>query len=208
MLLKLKFAKNEIKKQMAVVILAAGNSSRMGTHKALLKFDDKYNFIQKIVEEYKNAGCEKIIIVANSQNISEISASVSEYINETLIIIENQHPEWERFYSLKKGLEKIKDYSFCFIQNCDNPFVSEELILQLIQNFQRDHVVIPEYNGLKGHPILLCQNIIKRLIQMENINLKLNKISNGYKSKIVQVADGSILLNINTIEEYEKLFSK
>ena len=53
MLLKLKFAKNEIKKQMAVVILAAGNSSRMGTHKALLKFDDKYNFIQKILKPQK-----------------------------------------------------------------------------------------------------------------------------------------------------------
>ena len=42
------------KKNCSVVILAAGNSGRMGEAKSFLKWNENTTFIQKIIDEYKN----------------------------------------------------------------------------------------------------------------------------------------------------------
>ena len=54
-----------MKNKYAGLILTAGRSSRMGTHKALLKLNDK-TFIEHITLNMIKSGCSKIIIVYSS----------------------------------------------------------------------------------------------------------------------------------------------
>ncbi len=191
---------------LGVVIQAAGYSSRMGTHKSLLMFDEKKRFIQKIVEVYKNAGIEKIVIVANCENIEAISDLFSKSGLEYLTIVLNEHPEYERFFSLKVGLKEVEGCKACFIQSCDNPLVNEKLVFMIKNEFKADHVVVPCYLNSKGHPILLCGSIAEEILKIEKHDCTLRDVLKKYPSKFVYVTDEKILVNINTLVEYEKYF--
>ena len=195
------------KNSIAVVILAAGFSTRMGKHKSLLMFDKKKRFIQQVVEVYKNCGMGKILIVANCNNIEKISSLFPKGDFEDLTIVLNEHPEYERFYSLKQGLKKIEGFKACFIQSCDNPFVNEELIFSIMNEFILGHVVIPSYLNRKGHPILLCRSLIEDVLKIERNDCTLRDVLREYPSKLVLVTDEKILVNINTWEEYGEYFS-
>jgi len=53
--------------EFAAIILSAGKSTRMGTHKALLEFDEKNNYAQKIIEQFLQAGAKKCVLVVNNE---------------------------------------------------------------------------------------------------------------------------------------------
>ena len=76
----------------AVVILSAGYSERMGSHKALLKFSKNLNFIEKITETYIDSGIKNICLVVNSdlfQHLLNAPFKQQAFVR----IIENKIPE-------------------------------------------------------------------------------------------------------------------
>ncbi len=192
----------------AAVILAAGNSSRMRTHKALLKFDEGHNFIQKIAAEYLKANVQDIIVVVNSDNHDAIHDSLSTPEFSTVQLVLNQHPEWERFYSVQCGLSRAVAHQNCFIHNCDNPMVSADIINTLLQEFLVNHVVIPEYKGEKGHPVLLCRSIVEEVLRYNGKEGNLKVILDGFAQKVVEVEDGGVLVNINGVGDYLRIISR
>lgn len=200
-----KMVKKEIAKDFSVVILSAGSSSRMKTHKALLNYDEERNFLQKIVKDYYDFECKEIFVVVNSELLNLLQA-MKLNLPDNVVFIENKHPEWHRFYSLKIGVKALKESNSIFVHNIDNPFVSEELLALLKK--ENAQVVIPEYNGKGGHPILLSKDIIVDLKGTEENQKHLKDYLNSFLSKRVPVSDDRIHININTQEEYQKYFKK
>ena len=99
------------------IILSAGSSQRMGEHKALLKFDAHRTFIQQITETCIKAGVEQILVVVNNE-IAELSKNGLFHLSEKVELIINDHPEFGRFYSLQKGVQRLIPNNYCFFQNC------------------------------------------------------------------------------------------
>jgi molybdenum cofactor cytidylyltransferase len=190
----------------AVVIPAAGSSVRMGSHKALLMFDQRYNFIQQIVSKYAEVGISKIVVVVNKDNIDLIRSSLNatEFGNVQLVL--NEHPEWERFYSVKCGLEKVVEFDNCFIHNCDNPFVSMAVIRKLMEGFRENTLIVPEFEGKRGHPVLLSRNIIQAALYPQEKSSNLRSFLGKFKSTIISVDTKNILYNINSNQDYKILF--
>ena len=58
-------------KNHSVVILAAGKSSRMGNLKFLLKYNERFTFIEKIIDTYQNYNCKEIVVVLNKEGVCE-----------------------------------------------------------------------------------------------------------------------------------------
>ncbi len=187
------------------VILTAGNSERMGRPKPFLRFDSKYNFLEKIVTEYRSAGITEIVIVINETLNSEIQKQPSPYLNDCRFII-NRHVEYGRFYSVKTGLKACEKAGYIFIQNVDNPFVDKRIIRQMISGVDDAEYYVPYYGKRGGHPVLLTGEIIKELIDCPGNDLNLRDWLSNYKHKKVAVDDEQVLININTPEDYERYF--
>jgi molybdenum cofactor cytidylyltransferase len=187
--------------EIAVVILAAGYSSRMGTHKALLKYDDSYNFIQKIVSVYILAGLRNIVVVVNRDNADVISASLqAEEFGEVIFVL-NEHPEWERFYSIKCGLAEVVAFENCFIHNCDNPFVNVDVISKLLDGYSANAVTVPEFESRRGHPILLPRKIIQSVLCYTENSCNFKSFLSDFQIKTISVDSNCILININTKDD-------
>ncbi len=190
-----------------VLILAGGKSERMIFPKAYLLFDGK-TFLKKIVDEYYAAGIKNIYVVINHEFGKGEWVKHIEELNSRAVIIKNLNPDFGRFHSLKLGLKNMQHLESCFIQNIDNPFVSAELIESLLEKKNPLGYTSPIYNGRKGHPILVSKIIMHHLNGLPDENYNLKNILAPFPKSLAAVDNGSILININTPDDYTEHIMK
>ena len=145
-----------MKNKYAGLILTAGRSSRMGTHKALLKLNDK-TFIEHITLNMIKSGCSKIIIVYSSDTDisfkvslkSEITSMLS-YLNNSVTIVKNPNPKRGMCSSIAEGLNYLKgnlsEFSAVILTPVDIGFVPDDIINQLIYSFENTEFLYPKSN--------------------------------------------------------------
>jgi len=192
--------------QVAVVILAAGESSRMNTPKPFLRFDDNRIFIEKIIDEYSQFGCSRIVVTINKKHTEWISYIAAKSSSDSIVFIENNHPEYERFYSVKIGLQNIDDAESCFIHNVDNPFIDRKILDNIFEFKSDGEYVVPSYQDKGGHPILLNREAINKIISETNNSVNLKDILSSLKRINCDSESDKVLININTQDDYEKYF--
>jgi len=190
--------------QFSVLILAGGNSSRMKFPKPWLKVDTT-TFLEKIITTYQNFGIQKIIVVINQKFCIEPWESKIKSLKNQATIVENTAVEKGRLYSIQLGLQHLADADFVFIQNIDNPFIDKKILKKLQQNRCKTGVTVPTFNQKGGHPILINRAIKEQIINNFNSSSTLHDVINLFDRKNVEVEDDSILININTPEEYKKI---
>lgn len=189
-----------------VIILAAGNSSRMKTVKSFLKYDSNRCFIEKIIDTYLSFHCNKIILVKNSHQ-SQWSEIENIYRNTNLQIINNSKQELGRFYSLKLATKSLQQLDHCFIQNSDNPFVNYQLLQLLSDNRDKGDFQVPIFNNKGGHPILINNQIISDINYSTHFPT-LNNFLKDYTRTNIQCKNNQILTNVNTPSDYRELIAK
>ena len=187
---------------LAVIILAGGSSERMKFPKPFLPFDSDNTFIEKIVSEYYDFGCKKIIIVLNGELSRTPWKKYLISISFKATVIFNNHSELGRFYSIKLGMNASGDSDFCFLQNIDNPFLDQELLRKIYSSKINNGFVVPAYQGKRGHPILLANDIIESVIKEKKMNVIIKEKLKEFKRKTISVENKKILANINTLEDY------
>jgi len=190
----------------SAIILSAGNSERMGKHKALLAFDKGSTFLQKITETYLLAGIEQVIVVVNSILFDTIKQGDYALSAKILLVI-NDKPELGRFYSLRTGIKYLLPGNFCFFQNIDNPYTSEALLRELILHKDEAEVIMPTFKGRTGHPVLINSSVIKEIIEARNSDLRIDLFLKRFGVIKVETSDKYILANINLPEDYQQLKS-
>lgn len=193
-------------KKYSAIILSAGKSSRMGVPKFSLRFNETSTFLENIINEYSKFGCNEIVVVLNPDNASYLKQLELNLPSNSKIII-NEHPEWERFYSLKLGAKALDFPANTFVSNIDNPFVNQDLLNCLASTGEGFNYVNPVYNGKGGHPFLISEKVIVDLINEEQDQIHLKEFLSRYSRKSVEVTDEKVLLNINTEEDYKQYFN-
>jgi molybdenum cofactor cytidylyltransferase len=185
----------------SAIILSAGNSMRMGGHKALLKFDSQRTFLQKITETYLLAGIEQVIVVVNSELFKLIQESSLSLYEQVKLVI-NDKPGLGRFYSLQTGIKQLKPGNSCFIQNIDNPFTSEALLRELIIHKDEADVILPTFQKKSGHPVLINPLVIREIYAGIDYEIRIDAFLKQFTEKRIETQDHRILLNINSKEDY------
>jgi molybdenum cofactor cytidylyltransferase len=148
----------------AGVILAAGASSRMGSHKALLDYRGEM-FIARLVRVLAGA-CDPVI-VALGYHADAIRAAIPE---GTTVVI-NAAPERGQLSSLQTALEMLPADAegFAFIP-VDSPAVEPATVELLCDAFLRRNAatlfVIPRHNGKRGHPVFAARPIADELLAL------------------------------------------
>lgn len=186
-----------------IVILNGGLSGRMKTSKAFLLDQNGISFIESILNVYMDAGLRNFTIISNSIDYIKINQLVSTMSNIYVTILRNDFPEKGRIFSLKMGLTNCSSSDFIFIQNIDNPSIDRKLISNLYKNKKVDKVVVSVFNHKKGHPILLGKKVIDAFLNEATDDFNFRDFI--FRIPIVEVEsiNESILLNINTEEDYQ-----
>ncbi len=187
------------------LLLAAGESIRMGRHKALLRFDERNTFLEQCLAVFVAFGCENIVIVMN-ESLSKSIKEVQLKIPENVVACINKKPSTGRFSSVLTGLQQLKCNKPLFIHNVDNPFVSLSVLEKLASEINTSDFAVPIFEGNGGHPLLVSASLAAMLKNEEDIFINLKTFLKAYQKQAVNVIDRRVLANINDENDYLKWF--
>jgi len=198
-----------MKTKCSALVLAAGESRRMGEPKPFLKWDENTTFLEKIINDFLTFGCAEIVVLLNEKWIEIYEQNNYTFLKTCKVVI-NKHLELERFYSVKLGVAALKpDTERCFIHNTDNPYLEQTLLENLFSEISTNcDYVVPQFNDKGGHPIIINRKIIERITAENNLNFSLKQILCNFEKKNLNCADNLTQININTMDEYNKFFLK
>jgi len=192
----------------AGLILAAGESRRMGSDKALLPYRG-HTFLETIILNLREAGIDRIVVVLG-HHAEEIRRVVD--LAGVRVIVNNDYQQGQTS-SLQAGLSALPDLSPEAVILClvDHPAVSVEVIRKLCGQFElaRPRVIIPTYRGQRGHPVLLSRALFPDLLALRTdagANAVIRKCHDA--THFVEVEDRGILLDVDDQDTYERLESK
>ena len=198
----------------AGVILAAGESSRMGTDKALLPWPPlaggqspaKDTFLSAAIRSLALADFVVIVVGKNEEVLAPVV-----YANGASLIV-NPDPARGQFSSLQVGLHEVlnRGRDAAIVTLIDRPPINAGTVHALRDAFDvaGDDVwaVIPEFSGKHGHPIVVGREMIEVFLRASPDSSAREVLGqNQDRLRYIAVDDPCIALNINTPEEYQQL---
>lgn len=181
----------------SAVILAAGNSERMGRSKALLPTGHGMSFAGHLLNCFGVYGCVPVVLVVNEKFDSSL------FHAEHLVTVVNHHVEKGRSWSVQLGLRRVPEGCACFIQNVDNPFLDPFLLDHLLASVTPDAYAVPFYQEHGGHPILLGHEVVD-FFRRENGIPDFRQELQRFNRIEVPWSDERVFWNINTPDDYER----
>jgi molybdenum cofactor cytidylyltransferase len=191
----------------AGIILAAGESSRMGRDKALLPWQGG-TFLSGAIRMLE-PHVELVIVVAG-KNANALAPVVNALGAK---LTENHHPEDGQFSSLQVGLQEVlnRGRDTAVVALVDRPPADKKTVAHLKLEFLRvveegSWAVVPEHNGTHGHPFIAGREMIEAFLRAPAQSTA-RHVEHAHQAKItyVHVADPNVIRNVDTPEQYEGL---
>jgi molybdenum cofactor cytidylyltransferase len=197
------------------VILAAGESTRMGTDKALLPWPPSapgstatgQTFLSVALRALEPFS-EKVIVVAGK---NETALAPVVYANGASLV-SNPEPDRGQFSSLQVGLQEVLSHGrdAAMVTLVDRPPVNAATLKTLCSAFTEAArgvwSVVPEYHGKHGHPFLVAREMIEAFLKApSSANARDIEHQNLQHVAYVAVDDPLVTLNVDTPEEYAAL---
>jgi molybdenum cofactor cytidylyltransferase len=189
------------------IILAAGESKRMGKPKLLLPFEEK-TIIETVLDNVIQSKVEKIMVVLGSGR-EKIEQRIKNY---SLKIAFNPDFRSGMLSSVHAGFKALPENAqAALVVLGDQPSISTSVINDLIEAYKRTRkgIVLPVYEGERGHPVLID---MKYGSEVENLSPDIGLRGTVYNHPEdifeVEVKSQSILRDIDYIEDYKKELKK
>jgi CTP:molybdopterin cytidylyltransferase MocA len=199
------------------IILAAGESSRMGADKALLPWPPPEpgapprlgpTLLSAAILAFEPF-TRLVVVVAgrNAQPIGVTAGACGAYM------VQNPNPERGQFSSLQAGLNEAlsRGCNSAMITPVDCPPLSANSLERLCDSFQRAlaqgiWAVVPENDGKHGHPLLVSRELIGRFLDAP-VTANAREILHAHTQRVayISVPESLEKAGLNTPEEYEAL---
>lgn len=195
---------HEMNNKTGIIILAAGQSKRLGKPKQLLKFREK-TLLQRITQTA--LGTENKTVIVLGANADKILGEVGD-LSVEIVINKNWHSGMSS--SIKVGLEKlietVAELESVILLLCDQPFVNKETILQLIETQIKTQtpIVACKYENTIGVPALFMREMFDKLLNLTGDSGAKNlMLENSENLAIISAPE--VGFDIDTTEDIEKL---
>jgi molybdenum cofactor cytidylyltransferase len=185
----------------AAIILAAGESRRMGRPKAFLPFRDG-TFLSAIAGVLSQR-CSPVIAVFGFD-----AARVMQLVPPGILPIENPDYRLGMLTSLQAGLRILQnEANSVFFTLVDHPAISLSTVDALLQS--EATIAIPRAEGRRGHPVLIRRAIFQEFLT-EPPASKVRDVIDRHSAEIeyIEVADPGISDDIDDPALYEKLLAR
>ncbi|MGO8794055.1 MAG: NTP transferase domain-containing protein [Candidatus Sulfotelmatobacter sp.] len=199
----------------AGLILAAGESSRMGRDKALLPWPPQSPGQALSTETFLSAAIRSLslatdfVLVVVGKNEAALAPTI--YADGASLVV-NPDPSRGQFSSLQIGIQEVLNQGrdAAMITLVDRPPASRKTIQQLKDAYRLSAeniwAVVPEFSGKHGHPYVVGREMMAAFLQVP-ATLTARDVEHRHEPHIqyLPVDDALIALNINTPEDYAAL---
>lgn len=205
------------------VVLAAGESRRMGTQKMLLPFGDT-TIVGAVVRTAaaSRAGGTMVVLGADRDAIRDDLASLATRLDRRpgvpdlpdgpaskIAFAVNDHYQLGMLTSIQAGLRALPaGATAAVVMLGDQPFLRAPVVDAVIAAFETGGrgIVIPTFQGRRGHPVLIDLKYRGEILAIEPLE-GLRALMRAHPDDIfeTEVADANILRDLDTPEDYAGL---
>lgn len=191
-------------KAVAAVILAAGQSRRMGGPKLLLPWGEGC-VLEAVLGAAKDACFERIVLVSGAYR-----AQVEQVARRHGVeCVHNPHYAAGQSTSLIRGLEALPPDTAAMFLLADQPLMPAALLDRLIRAYQQSDGLIFQpraFSGRAGHPVLFAPSLFPELRQIRG-DQGGRSLLKAHAGEIVYlpVEDERIWQDVDTPEDYQRL---
>jgi len=196
--------------------LAAGESSRMGSDKALLPWPPVASgrppsgetFLSAAIRSLSSTDQVVVVVGNNEQELAPVVYAAGGSL------VRNLAPEAGQFSSLRIGLHAVLDLGrdAAMITLVDRPPAGAAALEQLRAAFEaassETWAVVPEYGGRHGHPFLAGREMIEVFLKA-SATATARDVEHQHQQHVQYVAvdDPHVTMNVNTPEDYAALLN-
>ena len=190
-----------------LLLLAAGESARMGQPKQLLVFQGR-TLLRRAAEEALASGCQPVIVVLGA--FAERLTPELSGLDVRVVI----NRGWQEGLggSIREGMRALLTgpdgdaVDGVVITLCDQPFCTASYIGRLValHDERKTSAVASSYNGVRGVPALFDRSLFPELLELRGPE-GAKRILQRHASEILEVPLGDGALDVDTPEDYALL---
>ena len=200
------------KVRLAILILAAGEGSRLGGYpKALLKKDGS-SLLKRFIQSIQGfSPIETFIVTGFYSDAIELEIeSIQKSIKNAISWVRNPNPEAGQTSSVRLGIESLKsDYDVLVIALCDQPKVGAQEIKSLLEQFHQraanEEIVLPMVGGQRGNPVLFSKEVIQRVLEIPGMVCRPYMDQHPELVKVFDTNNDAFVLDADTQDDIQKL---
>jgi molybdenum cofactor cytidylyltransferase len=191
--------------QVGVVILAAGQSLRMGTPKLLLRWG-RTSVIGHLLQLWRDAGAAQVIVVHSPDHVALTNElDRLSFPPESRVI--NPAPERGMFSSIQCAAAWHgwkEDLTHFMIGLGDQPQLRAQTLADLLQSAMTspEHIWQPLFAGHGRHPVLFPRSHFVQLARTEASTLK--QFLAAFPVSHIEINDPGLAVDIDYPDDYQK----
>ena len=184
----------------------------MGRDKALLPLGTQ-TFLERLLSVL--AGATRPIVVVLGHHADEIERAIQPSLKQTphARVVRNPDYKLGQVSSLQAALRSLagKEVSGAVVCLVDHPAVTHRVLEQLLDRFAQTNapVVIPTFQGRRGHPVLFAARLFPELLAAPvDEGARVVVRSHAEELEFVETNEEAILWDIDRSEDYAMLLSR
>jgi len=186
----------------SAILLAAGESKRMGKPKQLMPFGQN-TVVEQVIDNLLSSVVNEVIVVVGYRAEEVIKSIVSKPVKIAI----NPNYQQGMSTSIIAGLNLVDSRAQAVMLALgDQPLIKSQTINRLIEEFYNHDkgIAIPTYQGGRGHPIIFAIKYKEKLLELKG-DMGGRQIVKDHPNDILEVAVDaeSIITDIDTISDYQ-----
>ena len=185
------------------ILLAAGESRRMGYPKPLLKLEGQ-TFIEILVGAMLQSVTRLIVVVGAHAEV--VRGAIPD--DPRVAVVENPNYRRGQLSSIKAALTYVQDDAVgVLIHLADHPMVKAKTFAAVIDGYRHSGrpIAIGRYRGRRGHPVLFGRELFGELAAApEDQGARVVVAADPARVIYVDVDDPGVLTDLDTPEDLER----
>lgn len=189
-----------------VVLLAAGQGSRMGGVPKCLLTVDGVTLLERHLAAMADAGIDRVVVVSGHYHAS-VEPVAARF---PVTLVRNPDPDAGQPSSVKLGVGALGgDFDVIIVALADQPLVGRAELQELLAAFASrpdgTDVVYPEVDGERGNPVAFSGELIRTMLASGRLALRKFTDENPQRVHRHRTANAHFVIDLDTVDDVEAL---
>ena len=197
--------------RLAVLLLAAGQGSRLGSHpKALLK-QGGVTLLNRLLDAIQPFNPIEFIAVTgfHGDAIEQSLAQMDSPFSRSIRLLRNPNPEVGQTSSVRLGIEALQgNFDALLIALSDQPAITTVEIGQLLSAFSQrsagKEIVLPMVHGRRGNPVIFSKKALQTTVAIPDLSCRAYMDAHPEQVQLWHTNNAAFICDVDTPEDMKK----